>query len=160
MLRSHRFVLILLVALSVCPTLAGENAPTVEDLAWLQGAWLGEGLGGTVEEIWSAPRNGVMVGSFRLIKQEHVFFELLTIAEHDGEIQMRVKHFHPDMTAWEDKEDFVTFRLESVVDGVADFGGLVIRHPDPDRLEMELAMRRKDGVTTERFSFRRIPLAP
>ena len=48
----------------------GKQSPpaSVADMAWMAGSWNCEALGGLAEEIWSAPRNGGMMGMFRLIK--------------------------------------------------------------------------------------------
>lgn len=35
---------------------------TLAAVGWLEGHWLGDGLGGVSEEIWSPPRGGVMMG--------------------------------------------------------------------------------------------------
>ena len=40
---------------------------TVNDIAWLSGYWVGEGLGGNVEELWSKPQNGKMLCAFRFL---------------------------------------------------------------------------------------------
>ena len=42
----------------------GQASPpaTIADVAFLVGHWTGEGLGGTFEEVWTAPKKGVMVG--------------------------------------------------------------------------------------------------
>src|SRR5687768_11650964 len=53
-------------------------AATLSVMAWLRGAWEGEGLGGVSEEIWSEPRGGVMMGMYRSLKQDQpVFYEFL-----------------------------------------------------------------------------------
>ena len=137
---------------------SGQNV-TIEDFAWLAGSWIGEGLGGTVEEIWSPPRAGQMMGSFRLIQGGKVtFMEFVTLSEHDGEIQMRLKHFHPDLVAWEDKEDFVTFRLKALTEDKAEFGGLVIHRIDADHLQIDVSLRNGDEVNVATFRFERYAL--
>lgn len=41
---------------------AAQQAPSpaakVEDVAWLQGYWEGEGMGGRIEDMWMPPRDG------------------------------------------------------------------------------------------------------
>ncbi len=41
-------------------------AARIADVAWLQGYWVGEGLGGSVEDVWLPPKAGVLLGAFRL----------------------------------------------------------------------------------------------
>src|SRR5262245_20795912 len=75
-----------------------QVAAKIADAAWLQGYWTGEGFGGTSEDIWMPPANGVMLGAFRLVKSDGTrgFYELLGIEEFEGTLRIVVKHFHPD----------------------------------------------------------------
>lgn len=134
-------------------------AARVADLAWLAGHWTGEGLGGRIEEVWSAPDGGAMVGYFRLVKDDKpVFYEILTLMETEGSVEMRLKHVSPDMTGWEEKAAFVTFKLVKQDATGAYFSGLTFRRISPDRLEAYLALRnRADGtVREEKFVYRRV----
>lgn len=71
----------------------------------------GDGLGGRTEEVWTAPDGGVMLGMFRLLRNDKpAFYELLIITDTPRGLAMRLKHFNPDMTAWEEKEKFIEFR--------------------------------------------------
>lgn len=128
----------------------------VTEFTWLTGSWVGEGLGGQVEEVWSAPVGGAMVGHFRLVRDgKPVFYELLTILEVEGTVEMRIKHFNPDMTAWEEKNDYLTFPLVKHDTSGAYFGPFTIHRTGPNAWEGYLAMQR-DGVTVEEtFTFRR-----
>jgi hypothetical protein len=57
---------------------AGE--PRIEDLGWLAGAWAGSQGGVDVEEHWTAPRAGSMLGVNRTVKGDRtVAFEFLRI---------------------------------------------------------------------------------
>jgi len=79
----------LIVTMSIgsqVPTPATEPAGVLQ-LSWIAGAWAEErGDGTTVEEYWSPPRAGMMLGAGRTIKGDHTFFfEHLRIEEsHDG----------------------------------------------------------------------------
>src|SRR5688500_20144863 len=93
---------------------AGEKPPaaTLADMKWLEGRWIGEAFGGKTEEFWSAAEGGAMVGWFRLInKGKPVFYEILTEAEHEGSLVIRLKHFHADLKGWEEKNEVQEFRL-------------------------------------------------
>ncbi len=137
----------------------GTNPPkaTVSDMAWLAGHWTGDGLGGRTEEIWSPPDGGVMMGMFRLIREgKPVFYEFLTISETDRGLAMRLKHFHPDMKGWEEREKFVEFRYAGTVDNIVHFEGLSFRRDSDDALTIFLALRQKSGeVREEKFQMRR-----
>jgi hypothetical protein len=38
-------------------------AATIADMDWYAGRWTGSGLGGYTEQLWSPPRDGVMMGT-------------------------------------------------------------------------------------------------
>ena len=66
-------MLVVLACLIVQVALAQAPAPPparIESMAWLAGYWEGEGLGGTMEDIWMPPRDGVILGAFRLTKPD------------------------------------------------------------------------------------------
>ena len=138
---------------------AARPAARVADLAWLEGRWTGEGLGGRIEETWSAPDGGAMVGYFRLVKDgKPVFYEIMTLIEAESSVEMRLKHVNPDMTGWEEKNGFVTFKLVKHDATGAYFSGLTFRRMSPDVMESYLALRNKaDGtVREEKFVYRRV----
>jgi len=119
---------------------------TLQDMAWFAGKWTGSGLGGTCEETWSAPEAGAMMGMFRFVKDGRVvFYEFLTLVEHEGSLLLKLKHFNPDLTGWEEKADFVSFRLLKVVPDAMHFAGLTFKRVGTDRVEIFLAIR--DRVT-------------
>jgi hypothetical protein len=139
---------------------AGTPAPRAQigDMAWLAGHWVGEALGGTVEEIWSPPRGGAMMGVFRLVKDgETAFYELMTIVPDEGSLVLRLKHFDADLSGWEEKGETVDFRLVAVGDGAYRFEGLSFQPEGPERLNIHLAMHTSDGgVREETFSYTRL----
>ena len=139
------------------PQGAPRAAAKVTDFSWLAGTWAGEGLGGQVDEVWSAPAGGAMVGHFRLMKDgKPVFYEILTLLEVDGSLEMRLKHFNPDMTGWEEKAGFVTFKLARLDSGTAYFGPFTIKRTGPDSWEGYLAMSQGGQTSEEQFVFKRV----
>ncbi len=58
----------------------------IGDLAWLAGAWVGtRSSGSTIEERWSPPLGGAMLGVSRTVAREKMSaFEYLRIVERDG----------------------------------------------------------------------------
>lgn len=127
---------------------APPPAATLEDLAWLAGSWRGEGLGGTVEEIWSAPSAGFMMGGFQLNREGKAsFFEFLLISREAEGLVLRLKHFNPDFSGWEEKEDFVSFPLVKTEPNAAFFRGLTYKRVD-DELHIFLALS-QGGETSE-----------
>ena len=141
------------------PDGAPRPAVRVADLSWLAGRWGGEGLGGSIDEVWSEPAGGSMVGYFRLVRDgKPVFYELLTLLESENSVEMRLKHANPDMTGWEEKAAFITFKLVKHDNTGAYFSGLTFRRVSDDLMEGYLALRnRTDGtVREEKFIYRRV----
>src|ERR1700730_3248015 len=94
---------------------------------WLSGSWNGEAFGGTVEEIWSQPAGGTMMGMFRLIDKEKVTFsEFEEIVEQGNLLIFRVKHFTSAFVGWEEKEKSVDFKLLSSTENEVRFDGLTL----------------------------------
>ncbi|MFC3713616.1 DUF6265 family protein [Sphingoaurantiacus capsulatus] len=131
---------------------------TLADLQWMVGTWEGEGLGGAVRESYSPPAGGQMVGHFRSLRDgKPAFYELVMLAEVDGSLEYRVKHFNPDMTAWEEKAQVVRFPLVAVEKDVWYFNGLTIRRTGPDSVTHFVRIGSKDGKTSEAgFTYRRV----
>ena len=90
-----------------------ENYPTEpvtgvrpDDLGWLAGAWRGRRGSDPVEEHWSAPAAGTLMGMFRWRKEDRVsLFEFMTIEPDEDRLLLRIKHFHPGLTGWEEKDE-------------------------------------------------------
>jgi hypothetical protein len=126
----------------------------VADLAWLAGDWVGRGMGDVSEEFWAPPQAGSMVGVFRQHKDGKPFFyEFLLLREEGESVELRIKHFNPDGTGWEEKDKFVTFKLLRVKPNEALFSGLTFRR-EGDTLKIWLAMRRGETVNEVAFEFK------
>ena len=96
----------------------------VATLDWIAGSWEGIGLGGEVEEIWTAPKNGQMLCLFRYDNGgEMIFSEHCTMMDTPDGVKFRVRHFNGDFTAWEDKEKFIEFPLIATEGQTAYFDG-------------------------------------
>jgi hypothetical protein len=144
-----------LIALAVLVS-GSARAATIEDAAWLTGRWTGTGLGGQLEEVWSAPAGGQMVGHFRLLRDgKPVFYEFILLDVAEGGVRMRLKHFNPDHTAWEDKETWTTFTPVSASREKLVFSALTIERSGPDALTMTLKLRRNGNVVDEVLKFQR-----
>ncbi len=141
-------------------TLAAGQKPAaakIDDMAWYAGQWCGGGPGGLNEEIWSTPRAGVMMGMYRLIKDgKPVFYELLTMLEEQGSLVIRLKHFHPDLKGWEERDESEEFAFVAQRDGRMYFDGMTFERSGPDAVTVYLAIEQKDGkVTEESFRYTR-----
>lgn len=125
-----------------------EAAQPIDAAAFLVGRWTGFGMGGDVEEVWSPAQGGQMVGHFTYARNGAVvFYEILLIRpDEEGGLEMLVKHFNADFTAWEDKEDWVTFRADGVEEGLLRFKGLTVAL-EGETLTATVTMRKGDGST-------------
>lgn len=124
----HPWRLLLLLSLLVPPALA-DGGPGIDDLAFLAGSWHGELFGGEADETWTPPRDGVMLGMFRLTwesgKRLYEFFVVEETA--DGTVEMVFRHFDEGMGLWEREiGNPPRFVLRRAGDGVAEFEA-----PDP-----------------------------
>ena len=156
-----RWIVSVLVLVFAAAAHAGEtrSAPeghvpppaTVAQLEWLTGSWTGEGIGGApATEVYSPPGGGSLAGHF--VQQDGeggvAFFELLQIAEVDGSLVYRLKHFSDELAGWEDKDEYVSFPLVAIEDNAAYFDGLTLRRAG-DSLVSAVRVRQRDGSIDE-----------
>ena len=137
---------------------AGESRPvaTIEDAAMLVGSWTGTAFGQRFEETWNPPSAGTMVGMFKLLGDDGVsFYELMLLAEEEGTLFLKVRHFNADFTAWEEKADYVTFKLVKMSPGELHFGGLSFYRRSDDRIDGYIVMRSGDQVSEQALIFER-----
>ena len=129
---------------------------TIADIAWLAGSWQAEAFGGQVEDVWSSPSAGTMMGMFKVIQGDAPsFYELQLIVEQEGSLAWLVKHFSADFTAWEEKAAFVTFPLVRMTESSAFFSRLTVRRASADELRVFLAMEEEDGPVEVEMIYRR-----
>jgi len=129
---------------------------TLEDVAWMVGSWAGEAFGGTVEEVWNPASLGTMVGMFKVMAEGKVsFYELMLLAEEEGSLVLKVKHFNADFTAWEEKDDYVTFRFISTTPDAVHFSGLSFYRINDDEIHVYIALHNDEKVWEEKLVYRR-----
>lgn len=69
---------------------------TVDQLAWIAGAWTGTLNGRTIEQHWSAPLAGSIIAMYRSVSADRpTLYELLALENQDGGVVLRIKHFAP-----------------------------------------------------------------
>ena len=114
-----------------------ESPPaTLEQIDWLVGQWVGEGIqGAPAMESWLPPTGPVMVGTFVQQNEDAtiMFTEHLYLMEEEGTLVLRLKHFNADLTGWEEKDDMLTFRLVAMEECAAYFNALTLRCADSER---------------------------
>ncbi len=153
-----RTVVMLILGLCTAPLAAQETRvgepgfesppATIAEAAWLVGQWSGEGIGGAeAHESWLSPSGTTMVGTFVQETAEGgiMFTEHMYLMEQDGSLVVKLKHFNPDLTGWEDKDGMLTFRLLAAEPCALYFSALTYRCATEDEGEngMVVAVRMK-----------------
>lgn len=147
------------LTLTTATPLFAQAAPGIDSASWLAGRWVGAGLGGQIEESWAPPVDGRMIGHFQLVRNgKPQFYELLMLDQVPGGLRLRVKHFNPDFTAWEDKEGWHSFEPVAVAPDELRFKGITFRRQG-DELIINVTLRAADGTVAEHpIRLRRTPL--
>ncbi len=136
-----------------------ENMPaaTINDVAWIAGHFQGEVFGGISEEVWMPPFGGTMMGMFKVVRGDTiVFYEFLTITEESNSLNLKLKHFHPDLTGWEEKDEFISFPLVKLTRDTAFFDGLTFQKLDQNTIQVYLALRRNGEIRETEFKYHRV----
>ncbi len=135
-----------------------ENMPaaTINDVAWIAGHYQGEAFGGICEEVWMPPFGGSMMGMFRMVQGDTiVFYEFFTITEESNSLNLKLKHFHPDLKGWEEKDEFVSFPLVRLTKDTAFFDGLTFQKLDQNTIQVYLALRHDGEISETEFKYHR-----
>lgn len=87
----------------------------LDRVSWLAGSWVGTATGGAfIEESWMAPRDGLMLGSFRWDRGSgRWLFEFMSIEADPASpdtLVLRLKHFDRGFRGSEEKAESMTFR--------------------------------------------------
>ena len=117
-----------------------SSAIGFETFAFIQGDWCAQALGGEVIERWEAPFGNAMTGSMTVEREGRVVFhEFFALVETDSGWQLRLKHFHPNLASWEEKDQPVVFPLISAGARELRFEGLTMRgNPAGTALEVSV----------------------
>lgn len=106
-------------------TKKGSPKASLEQVTWIEGYWQGKAMGGQIEEVWTAPLGGSMMGSFKLVIDNIIqFYELCTISEENGTLLLRIKHFNKNLQGWEEKDESEEFELVKIESNKVYFDGI------------------------------------
>ncbi len=147
-------------ALQVRRLAPGAASPpaTIDQLDWLVGYWVGEGLGGVSRENIAPPVEGQIMGAFSQQKPDGsiFFYEFYLFMEVGDTVTLRIKHFSPDFVGWEDKEEFVEFPLVAIEGTTAYFDGLTWSVSADGKLRSAVNLEDQDAPA--HFQFERASL--
>ncbi len=136
-------------------------------LRWLTGRWIGVEDNVRIEEIWSPPEAGSLMGSFRWFDGgEPRFFEFLLVKPGPSGLELHIKHFGPDLVGWEEKDASTAFDLVQVGEREAVFypraegssGWAIYRIAADDWLEFETVSEEDDSGSDLLLRFAPAPL--
>lgn len=138
-------------------SLIGSPKATINDFSWIEGYWKGEAMGGIIEEVWTAPLAGSMMGSFKMVEGNTViFYELETLTEEEGSVILRLKHFGADLKGWEKKDDSVEFKLVKFSENRVYFDGLTFELLNDNELNIYVVIEEGDSSEEVRFNYQRV----
>lgn len=93
----------------------------LSELSWLEGRWRGDWGPRVAEQVWLAPKAGMMLGTFRLVESEKTLvLEIFTLVEKGDGIDFYFRHFTPELVPWE-KTDATILKLSSLDAKKVDF---------------------------------------
>lgn len=127
-------------------------------LNWLVGHWRGEAFGGITEEIWSPALGGSMMCSFKVIIDNTVrFYELVTIAEENESLVMRLRHFNRDLKGWEDKTGKpLTSKLIRTTGNRIYFDGFTFEKVNQNEINIYAILQQQDKKEEVKFNLKRV----
>lgn len=126
---------------------------------WLIGDWVGTGIqGAEAAETWLPASGGTMAGIFLQEKPDGsiMFTEHMYLSEEGGSLLLKLKHFNPDLTGWEEKDGMVRFRFLSAEPCALYFNALTYRCDGKDGLLVAVRMKSENSDPSELvFRFKR-----
>lgn len=149
------------------PAPSSVASVTVADFAWMTGTWQGEVEGDFVEDQWSEPAGGVMVGTFRWVRGgkggKLALYELLALEPSPEGPVLWLRHFGAGLVAREDKEGALAFHLTAYKPNEATFDNrdpknplrLIYRREGADRLVAVLERTENGKPVVTEFVYRR-----
>lgn len=133
---------------------ANRPAASLADVSWLVGSWAGEAFGGEFEEVWNPPSAGSMVGMFKVLQGDEVsFYELMLLIKDGDSLNLLVKHFSEDFSAWEDKQEHVTFRLVKIEKDAIHFSGLSFYRINPNEIHAYIVLKSGEKSREEKLVY-------
>jgi Domain of unknown function (DUF6265) len=143
--------------------------PNLGEFAWLAGRWQGTWGPRVAQQVWTAPKAGVMMGTFQLAENDKTLvLELFTVVDGPDGVKFRLRHFTPSLVAWEkpgptvldlSSADAKSIVFENPADGQPKRTTITRVDADTYILKSEVVPEKGDPQTTE-ITYHRIKDAP
>lgn len=162
-----------LMAVASVVSLHGQPAPaapvkaSVEDLAFVTGAWTGTLGDRTIEQHWSAPLAGCIVAMYRSIRAgKPTLYELLAIEQDGDDVVLRIKHLAPGagLVSREAKDQSIDHRLVRLDGRTAVFDSMepappirvTFNSPDAGTLNITVERQQEGKMVATEFKYTRL----
>ncbi|MFC3880637.1 DUF6265 family protein [Algoriphagus namhaensis] len=127
----------------------------LDELEWLVGYWEGEVFGGDAEEVWMPAVDGHMIGTFRFWSEgKLVFSEFMNLVQEGDSFTLKLRHYNPDLSAWEEEGEWTEFRLVETGPNSVWFDGLTMIRKG-DVIQLHLALTENGKEMTESFTYQK-----
>lgn len=160
------FILIILLSASLNfaqqKTLSlAENEASPEaslnQVAWIQGHYVGEAFGGNTEEIWSPPSGDSMMFVFKLtVNDKTVFYEVGGIRQVGNTLLLQLKHFGNDFKGWEEKDETVDFKLVKIEKNAVYFDGMTFEKLNDNEINIYVVIDENGKQEEVKFNYKRL----
>ncbi len=135
------------------------SKPSLGEFAWLAGRWQGAWGPRVAQQVWTAPKAGIMMGTFQLAENDKTLvLELFTMVDGSDGIKFHLRHFTPSLVAWEKpgptvldllSADAKSIVFENPVDGQPKRTTITRVDPDTYILKSEIVPEKGDPQITE-----------
>lgn len=83
----RRFIFSTLITIVLAPVALPQTKISLQDMSWISGCWQGRQGQAVVEEIWSKPAGGSMLGLGRTVRGNRtISFEFMQLREDQGSL--------------------------------------------------------------------------
>ncbi len=83
------------------------------------------------------------------------FYELMLFVEEAGSLSFKVRHFNPDFTAWESKEEVPVLPFIKSGESSVHFDGISFYRISDNEVHAYLVFRKGDGLIERKLVYRR-----
>jgi len=133
----------------------GSPICSISRVSWLQGHWVGEAFGGPIEEFWSPPSGGSMMFAFKstTVDGKVRFYEFGYIAEEEGSLVLRFKHYTAGLVGWEEKDKFMEYKLVEVTEDALYFDEFTFKRIADDKMVVFVVLNNNGKVQETSFEY-------